>query len=123
MGLYGNTFITGQALADDRSTLYAVDAGMYPLENSLRRSSSTCATRPCFRKAGYGESWHGSATVETITGIFALGPADRRHGQQHDGRQLRSRPALDRRQRRATVTTWNGTAVLDNAANSINTTR
>ena len=29
MGLYGNTFITGQALADDHSTLYT-SAGMQP---------------------------------------------------------------------------------------------
>ena len=118
MGLFGNTYITGQALGNDGTTPYAQSAGMYPLENTLA-TQMLDVEDPGVRQPGYGEQWT-AATVENITGIFATAELTGGTGNNTmvvndvDGKIWVNGVAR-------TVTTWNGEAVLDNGPNSVNT--
>ena len=119
MGLYGNTFITGNALANDGHTAYEVSAGNYDSEDQLTaamENSTANNGNPYFRQPGYGEQWS-SATVEDITGIFSSAQLTGGAGNNTivvnaiDGRIVANGSTR-------TVTTWNGDAVLDNGGNT-----
>ena len=99
MGLYGNTFITGQVLANQGSTPYAQDAGNYIAESDLANTMMhTPNPSDVLRQPGYAERWASGATVENIQGIFSTARAHGRQRQQHDGRE-RGRPADPGRRR------------------------
>ena len=119
MGLYGNTFITGVALANTGSTPYAQSAGALLTEDQLATAMADTTTNngnPSFRQPGYGENWQAGATVESIAGIFA---SVRLTG--GDANNTMVVNAIDGSISvggvARTVTTWNGTALLDAGAN------
>ena len=140
MGLYGNLFVTGVALANNGTTLFATDAGGYATEDALAEDLAPSECAPDYiaahgratcdavqdphsgdgvlRQPGYGENWRGTI-VENITGIFDTARLTAGAGNNTivvnaiDGRIV-----TDGQTR--TVTPWTGDAVLDNVGNTAN---
>ena len=124
MGLYGNTFITGNALDDAGTTrLRASPPASYAPRTQLATDHGTnedgrtrSATRTSASRATASSGR--SATVEDITGIFATAQLTGGAGQQHDRRQRDRRRGSSANGSARTVTTWNGDAMLDNGGNT-----
>ena len=123
LGLYGNIFITGQVMNDSGTQGYAAAAGGYVSEQQMQEDMQTAedpgaAGDATFRQPGYAEVWQ-RATVESITGIFSTAILTGGTGNNTivvnsvDGKiSVAGQGAL-------TVTPWNGEAILDNGANSV----
>ena len=118
LGLFGNTFITGVALADNGVTPYATNAGTYETEDQLA-SDMQNEDNPTTRQPGSGEYWAAGATVENIQGIFSTAQLTGGAGNNTIVvNDLDSKIYVGGVTR--TVTTWNGEALLDNSSNTAN---